>query len=191
MAVLGDGRTEQFYLKHLKELCSYNYAIRPLLFNSINLKEATSLIKQAIKEERNPIFYFTDYDTIVNQNRVKAYEKFKKQFAKYPEVVIIDSMPSIEFWFLLHYCKTTREFRNAHELTSVLKSHIPDYDKKIEYLERIQWVQLLLEGNKMQDAISRSKEVLTQKEDGNTGNHFPFTKMHMAIDAFDKQKINK
>lgn len=33
IAVLGDGRTEQYYLKHLKELKGYRYVIKPSLIN--------------------------------------------------------------------------------------------------------------------------------------------------------------
>jgi hypothetical protein len=49
------------------------------------------------------------------------------------------SNPACEYWFLIHFVSTNREFKDADEVIQVLKNHIPNYSKKIavyNYLEK-------------------------------------------------------
>jgi len=56
--VLGDGQTEQYYLKHLKRLKNYKYAIRPSLFASITFETAEGIIDELLSGDCNQIIYF-------------------------------------------------------------------------------------------------------------------------------------
>src|ERR1035437_8851864 len=141
--VLGDEITEQYYLKHLKGLKNYKYAIRPSLFAGLTIETAESIIDDLLTGGCDQIIYFTDYDTIVNQNKVEAFASLKTKYSGYEEVLICETMPSIEYWFLLHYQKTTREFRNADDVCEFLKKHIRDYSKKEDYLKNAKWVENL------------------------------------------------
>lgn len=190
VAVLGEGRTEQFYLKHLKTIKGYNYAIRPLLFDSISLKDATEIIDQLLHEGFGLIVFFMDFDTIVNQQRMREFNAFKKRYAKHKEVLICESMPSIEYWFLLHFTKTTREFENSDQVEASLKRFIADYSKHIDWLEHPEWVINLCANGKLSEAMNRSKEILAAYETGNNGVHFPFTKVHTGIERMDA-KLNQ
>lgn len=190
VAVLGEGRTEQFYLKHLKAIKGYNYAIRPLLFDSISLKDATEIIDQLLHEGFGLIVFFMDFDTIVNQQRMREFNAFKKRYAKRKEVLVCESMPSIEYWFLLHFTKTTREFENSDQVVASLKRFIADYSKKIDWLEQPEWVTNLCANGKLSDAINRSKEVLAEYEHEEIGIHFPFTKVHLGIETMGRKLIH-
>lgn len=185
--VLGDGITEQYYLKHLKGLKNYKYAIRPSLFAGITIETAESIIDDLLTGGCDQIIYFTDYDTIVNQNKVEAFEKLKTKYSGYEEVLICETMPSIEYWFLLHYQKTTREFRNADEVCKFLKKHLKDYSKKEDYLKNAKWVETLCADGKLEKAIVNSKSVLKAYEKGG-GSHFSFSKNHLAMAYFEEQK---
>ena len=125
--VLGDGLTEQYYLKHLKSLKNYKYAMRPSLFSGLTIETAESIIDDLLTGGCDQIIYFTDYDTIVNQNKQAEFERLKTKYERYDEVLICETMPSIEYWFLLHYQKTTREFTNSEEVFKFLKKHLKDY----------------------------------------------------------------
>lgn len=84
--VLGDGRTEQYYLKHLKALRGYKYSIRPSLFSSITIETAENIIDSHLSGGCDQIIYFTDYDTIVNQNKINDFQRIKRNMpiiAKY------------------------------------------------------------------------------------------------------------
>jgi RloB-like protein len=55
--------------------------------------------------------------TLVNSARQKA------------SVRIVATSPSIEFWLLLHFEYSTREFQNSEEVQRELQAHLPDYQK--------------------------------------------------------------
>jgi hypothetical protein len=186
--VLGDGQTEQYYLKHLKTLKGYKYTIRPSLFSSITIETAGSIIDEYISGGCDQIIYFTDYDTIVNQNKIAEFEKLKGKYVETKEVFICETMPSIEFWFLLHFLKTTREFNNASQAISLLVKYMQGYTKGEDYLKKSKWVETLCSDGKTETACSNSSSILTEKEKGDKGSHFPYSKAHIAIEQFEKQK---
>ena len=130
IAVLGEGRTEQFYLKHLKGIKGYSYAIRPSLFDSITIEDAGKTIQELLDDEYALVVFFTDYDTVVNQQKQVEFNALKKIFLDNPNVIICESMPSIEFWFLLHFTKSTRNFENAKQVFTSWQRHMKNYDKK-------------------------------------------------------------
>lgn len=184
--VLGDGQTEQYYLKHLKALKGYRYIIRPSLFTSITLETAGSIIDDYLSGGCDQIIYLTDYDTIINQNKISEFENFKNKYSKKEEVLICETMPSVEFWFLLHFQKTTREFSNANEVVALLVKHLKEYSKSESYLKNKKWVEALCANDRLNKAISNSITVLAEKEK-NEASHFPFTKIHLGIQKFEKQ----
>lgn len=180
-AVLGDGQTEQYYLTHLRDIKGFNFRIRPRLFKSITIEEADKLIKELIAEDFDMVIYFTDYDTIVKQGKVEKYKKIVGKYEKRTDVMICESMPSIEFWFLLHFIKTTRNFQNADEAVKELKKHIPDFSKETSFLEKKKWVEELCTHGKLADAMIRSSEIMAEKAKGYTGEYFPYTKVGVGI----------
>jgi hypothetical protein len=187
-AVLGDGQTEQYYLGHLRSIKGYTFKIRPRLFKSITIEEADKLIKELLAEDFDMIIYFTDYDTIVKQNKVPKYNKIVAKYENRIDVMICESMPSIEFWFLLHYIKTTRNFQNADEVIKELKKHIPDFSKETSFLEKRKWVEELCGNGKLTEAMMRASEILTEKTTGITGDYFPYTKVGSGIGWLEKNK---
>ena len=189
--VLGDGITEQYYLKHLKELNGYKYVLRPSLFTGITIESAENLIDEYVSGGCTQIIYITDYDTIVSQRKKEKFEKIKRKYKNQEQVIICESMPGIEFWFLLHFLKTSREFRTCNEVMTELISHIPEYSKKKEYLENKIWTKMLCSENRMETAMVNSKDILKEKEKGDKGELFPYSKIHQAIEYFEAQKRNK
>jgi hypothetical protein len=187
-AVLGDGQTEQNYLTHLRDIRGFNFRIRPRLFKSITIEEANKLIKELIEEGFDMVIYFTDYDTIVKQGKIEKYKKIVGKYKKRTDVMICESMPSIEFWFLLHYIKTTRNFQNADEVEKELKKHIPDFSKEASFLEKRKWVEELCANGKLTDALTRASEILAEKTKGDTGEYFPYTKVGEGIGWLEKNK---
>lgn len=186
--VLGDGKTEQYYLKHLKNLKGYRYSIRPTLFTNITIETAGDIINEYLSGGCDQIIYFTDYDTIVNQGKISEFEKLKSRFGDAEEVFICETMPSIEFWFLLHYIFINREFTKCDEVINILIRHLKGYSKSESWLKNQKWVEDLCSKSGMETAISNSSKILTEKEKGNKGSHYPFSKAHIAIDYFEKQK---
>ncbi|WP_319268428.1 RloB family protein [uncultured Draconibacterium sp.] len=187
-AVLGDGRTEQAYLKHLKAIRDYRYSVYPSLFDNITHDTAEKKIDELLSGGCDLIVYITDYDTVVSQVKQKTFNDLVKKYEKNDEVLICESMPSIEFWFLLHYQLTTREFKNADEAAELLKKYIPDFSKSKDFLENRKWVEDLSGNGQLEKAITNARNVLRQKETDDVGRHFPFTRVHEGIEKFENEK---
>jgi len=187
-AVLGDGLTEQYYLKHLKRIRSYNYAIRPSLFENIEISQARDIIDDLLKGGADGIVYLTDYDTVVNQKKKVQFEKLIRHFKNTPQVLICETMPSIEFWFLLHYHYTTQSFQNATEALSALKKYMPKFEKRKAWLEKLHWVEELCLDGKMAIATKNAKRIETLRLIGNTDSHHPFSMIFKAVEEFERWK---
>ncbi len=185
--VLGDGLTELYYLDHLKDIYGFKYSIRPLLFNSITIEKAAELIRDLLADGYDMVLYLTDYDTIVNQGKKKKFEMLLNRYKNSRKVMICETMPSIEFWFLLHFQKTTREFHKAEEAICLLIKHIRGYSKEEAFLKKSKWVENLCSNGKIDKANSHAIDVLEQKKKGGIGSHFPYTKVHLAIQKFNEQ----
>jgi len=80
-------------------------------------------------------------------------KKYKKE-----DVLFVNSMPSIEYWFLLHYEKTNKFFGTSKAVTQDLIKYIPAYKKEKQYLEKDKWVLHLCEDGKMELAYRRAKQ---------------------------------
>lgn len=187
-AVLGDGKTEQAYLKHLKAIQGYRYSVYPSLFANITHDIAEKKIDELLSGGCDLIVYITDYDTVVSQDKQKTFNDLVKKYEKNDEVLICESMPSIEFWFLLHYQLTTREFKNADEAAEMLRKYIPDFSKSKDFLENRKWVEDMSGNGQLGKAIANARTVLRQKENDDVGKHFPFTKVHEGIEIFENEK---
>jgi hypothetical protein len=187
-AVLGDGQTEHYYFKHLKEIKDYKYSLRPSFFANISLHEAEQIIDELLNSGINKVIFITDYDTVVNQNTELQFNAFTRKYSSVKEVLILETMPSIEFWFLLHFQYTTHSFLNASEAEIVLKRHIPNYHKKVAYLKESRWVKELCSNDKMNIAVNNARKGLKRKNEGNIDSHFPFTNIHIGIEEFEIQK---
>lgn len=186
--VLGDGLTEQYYLKHLKEINGYGYSLRPSFFDNISIFEANRIIYELVSGGCNKVIFITDYDTVVNQDKKEQFNKLVKCYEENPEVLICESMPSIEFWFLLHYKLTTRPYKNADETLKALRKFNPDFEKTKSFLQNIKWVEELCSKGKLEDAIGNAENILKQKNRISGSTHFPFTKIHLSIKEFENQK---
>lgn len=190
-AVLGEGITEQWYLSHLKKDKDYSFSIRPSLFADIGIEKAEGIIDELLSGGCDQVTFLTDHDTIVNQGKKAEFDKLLSKYEDVEEVLICDSMPSIEYWFLLHFAYTTKEFVNCDEVVRDLKNHTADYSKKKSYLEKDKFFKQLTSNGGLNKAISNATKGLKQYNKGCNGEHFPFSKMHLAIQEFEKQKNSK
>jgi len=85
---------------------------------------------------------------------------------------------------------TTREFNNAFQAISLLVKYMQGYSKGEVYLKKSKWVETLCSDGKTETACDYSSSILTEKEKEDKGSHFPYSKVHIAIEQFEKQKNN-
>lgn len=70
-------------------------------------------------------------------------------------------MPSIEFWFLIHFINTNKFFGTSRAVIAELVKHIPRFDKSEAFLSNKKWVEDMISDGKLQDAYSRAKPSAT------------------------------
>jgi len=93
-------------------------------------------------------------------------------------VIICDTLPAIEYWFLIHFVNTNREFNNFKELRNALRRYIEDYDKTEKYLNNDSWVKILFPHINV--AVERAKKI----ENANGS----YSKIYKAIEYLELNK---
>ncbi len=58
-------------------------------------------------------------------------------------MVVFESNPCIEFWFLLHFVRTTKPFSNCESVEKDLQKYLPNYTKNQQYLVQANIYKLL------------------------------------------------
>ena len=100
----------------------------------------------------------------------------KAAYAKETRVLICDSMPSIEFWFLIHYLNTRKYFKDSEAVSQVLRKFIPGYDKTGSFLEKQNWVAEMSTDARQNDACKRAT-LLSPKDES-------YSEIYKAIALF-------
>jgi hypothetical protein len=174
--ISGGTNTERYYFIHINDTTDYKFNIRPKYFaDESNYTEAfPKRIKEILDANSDAkIFCVFDWDTIYgNEVKLNKHDEFEKQFKTEISkgiVSICPSMPSIEYWFLLHFVDTTKFLKDYREISAELAPHIkPCFKdptknlkkllKKEEYLKDSTWVKNLCSGGKLDNAIKRAED---------------------------------
>lgn len=175
--VIGEGLTEKYYFQHLKKLKSYPCVVRPRFFPSKNsifyLEKRT---KELLSADVTVICAFDADVSLRNEEEKLRLQKFIAKYKNNDKAILCDSLPSIEFWFLLHFKKTNRHFANYNALKAELKKYIPDYDKTEKYLMQDKWVRVLIF---TQDRAIEHAKLLTL-------NNTSYSNIYKAIEVFEQ-----
>lgn len=157
VTILGEGLTEQYYFTHIRTLFGYHYTIKPYFFSVTSLAEMDKKISEAISDGGFAIAVFDADVSSRNEVEKKKLESIRKKYVKKKNVILCDSMTSIEYWFLLHFENTNRHFKDSAATEQELKKHISDYEKKVKFLQNAKWVADLCADEKLETAINRAK----------------------------------
>lgn len=156
--IVGAGITEQYYFTHLKSILGCQVKVRPRYFGQEDIFQLTKKIEDVLKEGGKVIAVF-DADVALwrDDERVKL-EMLKKKYEKNPDVILCDSLPSIEFWFLLHFADIHRLFPTSEGVIKELHKYLPSYEKTAKYLSNPSWVENLCTGEKLKTAIQNASK---------------------------------
>ena len=175
--ISGGKNTERWYFAHINDITDYKFNIIPKYFGDES--GYTEVFPNRIKSilEKNvdaKIFCVFDWDTIfdneTNKEKHRAFEEELQSEIENGTVILCPSMPSIEYWFLLHFENHTNLIKSCgKKLQSLLSSHMMPYftgsDKKLlnllkdnNYIKNGEWVKNLCADGKLQLAIQRAEE---------------------------------
>lgn len=181
--ISGGTNTERYYFTHINDTTEYKFNIRPKYFaDESNYTEAfPKRIKEILNANTDPkIFCVFDWDTIYgNDAKIKKHEDFEKQFQTEIDngnVVICPSMPSIEYWFLLHFEDKTDLLKDYRAISNILapyfKPCFADPTKNLKkllkqekYLQDSTWVKNLCSDGKLDAAIKRAEDNIKAAEE--------------------------
>lgn len=164
ITIIGEGATERYYFTHLKRLRGYNYVCKPRNFTEQTFDEMRKQIERVLADNGIAVCVF-DADVTRTRPAEKAkFEELKRKYADNPAVILCDSMPSIEFWFLLHYLNTNRYFATSDNVINALHRYMPNFSKHQSFLSKESWVSELLADNRLDTAIVNANTIGTEGE---------------------------
>ncbi len=155
--VIGAGITEQWYFFHLHDILNIQLRIRPRFFGSEDFNQIDKKIAQVINEGAIAICVFDSDTAEFDELQHRKLEALKAKYSGKKNVILCDSLPSIEFWFLIHYANTNRHFSNARSAERELRHFITQYEKTKSFLKNRKWVENLVAGGKLEKAVHRAK----------------------------------
>lgn len=150
--IIGAGITEQWYFTHLKALRGYRVKIRPRFFGTETAAGLDKKIEEVLRDEGIAICVFDADVSTWNETECKKLSALQKKYEGNASVLLCDSMPSIEYWFLLHYKHTTRHFGTSKAVIKDLKKYLPQYDKTEQFLCNRKWVEVMSGEGKLEQA---------------------------------------
>ena len=157
ITIIGEGLTERLYSTHLRRLQGYRYTCKPRNFAQQSLDEMQKLVDKALADLSIAVLVF-DADVARGNKLEKAkLDSLRRKYKGNKNVLICDSMPSIEFWFLIHYLNTNRYFNTSNDVIDVLRKYIPDFDKHEKFLSQEKWVADLLSEERLKTACQRAE----------------------------------
>ena len=181
ITVIGEGITEQYYFKHVRTLYNYRFNVRPYFFSITSLINMEQKIIEVLEGNGIAICVFDADVYLRNKAENFKFDLLHKKFHNEKNVIFCDSMPSIEFWFLIHYLNTCRHFNDAKAAERDLRKHLPQYLKKARFLESEAWVKELCSDDKLETAINRSKKFgITNPS---------YSNIYKAFELFKEQRL--
>lgn len=159
ITIIGEGATERYYFTHLKRLRGYNYVCKPRNFTEQTFDEMQKQIERVLADNGIAVCVFDADVTRTRPSEKAKFEDIKRKYADNPAVILCDSMPSIEFWFLLHYLNTNRYFATSDDVIDALHRYIPNFSKHQSFLSKEAWVLDLLAENRLDTAITNANAI--------------------------------
>ena len=97
-------------------------------------------------------------------------------------MIICDSLPSIEYWFLLHYANTNKYYGTSERVIQDLRKHITNFDKTEAFLSKQKWVDGLCTDGQLITACNRA---VAFAEDGESYSNV--WKAMLYVDLYKKE----
>ena len=144
-AVVVDGETEYWYLEKLKyNERDVNFDITPKILQKKNIKQQYKLVTELSEGEYDKVFWIVDLDVLLKQHRQKnsslsslqQFLNYWQQLSKQNKVVVIVNNPCLEYWFLLHFQKTTKVFTTCAGAEKQVSQHLKGYEKTEKFFKK-------------------------------------------------------
>ena len=154
--IIGAGITEKWYFTHLQTKYRVRMKIRPRFFGKETVFTLEKKLTEVLKDGGRAIIVFDADVSTWNKAEKERLEAMRSKYAKNSRVLLCDSMPSIEYWFLLHYANTNRHFGTSKAVITELVKHIKEFDKTETFLKNQKWVDDMSDDGRIEAAAQRA-----------------------------------
>ena len=141
--IVVDGETEVWYFQMLKRNePNLKINIKPEIASKKRKKLSDQYYRVLeLKETYTKVFWIIDLDVVIKEskeggNNIQELKNYLNDLKEFKDVIIILNNPCLEFWFLLHFEKTTKYFIQCSRTEKQLKKHLPDYKKNRNYFTK-------------------------------------------------------
>ena len=162
--IIGAGITEKWYFTHLQAKYRVRMKIRPRFFGKETVFTLEKKLTEVLKDGGRAIIVFDADVSTWNKAEKERLETMRSKYANNKRVLLCDSMPSIEYWFLLHYANTNRHFGTSKAVITELVKHIREFDKTETFLKNQKWVDDMSDDGRIEAAAQRAIAFGTESE---------------------------
>ena len=113
--VIGAGVTEKWYFRHMRSLRGYAVELQPKYFGTDSAYDMQKMVENVLSMGGKAICVFDMDTTQWNETEKERKERFMERYADAEDVILCGSMPSVEYWFLLHFERTNRYFGTSEK----------------------------------------------------------------------------
>ena len=184
--ILGEGKvTEYYYFKHLCHLIRCPAEIDKSNFGRKAIGDFEDKIEQVLKGKGSVVVVF-DADVMASsETERRRLQAIKDKYRNNENVLICDSYPCIEYWFLLHYADTHKLYsapRLSDKVVKDLCDYIPAYSKQGKWVEDSRWVAALrAEG---QEQVARERAVKYAEDSKQYSDGQSYTNLYKFFDKY-------
>lgn len=170
VAIVGEGITEWHYFTDLKQTERYSFKVKPELPKHSDVEAIVKKAKELLIDGYDKVLCLFDMDRIYtdkteNSKYLRHRNKLHKKKSKIGgQIIFYETMPCIEFWFLLHFINfSTRVYPDYNSLKSKLLNYLKGYDKSNEYFKKNKIYQILTTRGSIKLAIDSAEKLVIEK----------------------------
>lgn len=141
--IVGEGETEFYYFSKWKDFLRSKGVLIDFAPDLPKHSDWYHIFQKASETSHEHTYCLIDLDRIKSGEDLFKYRKKKREMEK-TGITILESMPCIEYWFLLHFERTTNSITDCSHFENRLKQHIPNYAKEKAWLLKPELFNVLL-----------------------------------------------
>lgn len=179
----GKNKTETIYFKNFSSReCKIKFSTG-IHTNPLGMaNDLVEFIKnEDIKTEYGDKMYLL-IDTDINQNKQEQIDK-AKEICNKNNIELITSTPTFEYWYILHFCYTTKIYQSSEQVKNEMKNKIENYSESMNVYPIIK--------HKTDDAIKNAKKLedfqMKNGQDLNNENCNPYTGVYKVIEELKRR----
>ncbi len=146
-AIVVDGDTEVWYLQMLKRNeRDIRVSIKPEIPHKKSIEDQYKLVCDLSNKEYTKVFWIMDLDTLIKETKeapkgkktsFKTFQEYRSDLIdNHPNVIVVVNNPCLEFWFLLHFEKTSKYYDTCSSAETQLKKHLKQYEKTLKFFTK-------------------------------------------------------